>query len=134
MALGAEKRASSLLFLFCDGRLALLAWLLVFAVDSKVILEVAEFAVGLFVVFQGRAAAANGVLEHAADVAQQMAGRGFIEGVAGRCGMDAGVVQGFAGVNVAEPTDKRLIHKSGLYSGGGSGQAGMESLGTEEGI
>src|SRR5579883_868424 len=89
-------------------------------VDLEAMLEIAQRAVRLAMVAQGRAAGGDGLFEHGANGARQRmrlgAGRAALQSDrAGRAFRgQPGPVQGFADIDVAEPGDEALVEQRRL--------------------
>ena len=91
-----------------------------FAIDQEGMLEIAERAVGLAMIAQGRAAGGDRLLQNGADRGGKSFGLGGrLAACAGdRAGLaqrrQAGAMKGFADIDIAEAGDEALIEQRGL--------------------
>ena len=84
------------------------------AVDGKGMLEVAELARGLDIIAQGRAAGRDGIGQHRLDGRHQTLGPGPGDAGAEPLRRDAGAVEAFASIDIADTGHQMLVEQQGL--------------------
>src|SRR5258706_67029 len=100
-------------------------------VDTPAVLEVAEFAIGLYVIAQRRSAGGNRLAENSTQRACQFAGPLALHRLGQSLGRYAGAKQGLRGINIADTGDDTLVDECRLDGCAFAGKCGSESPAVE---